>query len=98
MRVEELGLEVSGELVVKVGYKFQLSTGFWDEYTRDKFGYILTHKSSNGYWSEHTRDNFGNVLTYKNSRGYWTETTRDEFGRELSYECGNSNSNSKINK
>jgi len=46
-----------------------LVDGYWEEYTYDKNGNILTYKDSYGYWEEHTYDEKGNELTYKNSDG-----------------------------
>jgi hypothetical protein len=92
MLIEELGLEILGKGdVVKVGYKFILSNGFWYEYTYDSLGNILTYKNSNGYWNKYTRDKLGNKLTHKSSRGYWSETTRDASGNQLTHKRGNIN-------
>jgi YD repeat-containing protein len=84
MEVEELGFKVN-KGVVKVDYTIQLSNGYWNKRTRDKFGNQLSYKDSTGFWHEYTYDKFGNELTYKNSTGYWCESTRDKFGNVLSF-------------
>jgi hypothetical protein len=91
MKIEELGIEISDDVVVEVDYNLILSTGYWYKANVDEFGNALTYKTSNGYWSETKRDKFGKQLTYKTSDGYWSEITRDEFGNELNYECGKLN-------
>jgi hypothetical protein len=96
MLVEELGLEVSeGDVVVKVYYTIQLSTGYWYKHTYNENGYPLTYKNSSRYWHNITRDEFGNVLTYNCSDGRWTEITRDASGNQLSYKSGNLNTDKK---
>jgi hypothetical protein len=94
MLVEELGVKLGKGEVVKVGYKFILSNGFWYRRTRDKFGNTLTY-NSNGYWYKVTRDKFGNVLTYRTSTGSWYEYTRDSFGNQLTHKRGNTNTDKK---
>ena len=48
------------------------SSGYWEEFTRDSNGRILTCKDSSGYWAEYTLDSNGDVLTRKDSKGEMT--------------------------
>ena len=81
----EENLELFNENGVKVYEYFKWSDGYWDEYTYDSQGKVLTYKDSDGYWYEYTRDSKGNELTYKNSDGYIFEYTHDSNG--YSFKC-----------
>ncbi len=84
-----LGTDKELELFHKDGdmaYQYNKdSDSYWQEYTYDDKGNVLTYKHSKGYLEESTYDEKGNELTYKNSKGYWREHTYDEKGNELTY-------------
>jgi len=61
------------------------SDSYWQEYTYDDKGNVLTYKSSKGYLEEYTYDESDNQLTFKGSDGYWREYTYDDNGNELTY-------------